>query len=264
MTMELSGGAILLDIFDEDGVARVTLNRPERRNAMNRAMRAGLLEALKLVEPRDDIGCVMTVAAGGVAFCSGGDLYEIRDRRDHPEKYQEVEPDEDVDLFEAIRFFPKPTLAVVDGFCLGAGLHLMIVHDLAVASETAQLAMPEVFRGSYGPTVSPKLPIYTPLKKFFYLQLTGRYIDGIAADRWGMVTKAVPRDQLYDYSYALAKEIASHSHVALKYGKKVVYGVMEPHFEAGRKAAELGRALDEEVDALANLEGYLQSRKKNT
>ena len=258
--MELQSGAVLLDFFEEDGVARITLNRPERRNAINMALTAGVLEALKLIEPRDDIGCVMTVAAGGVAFCSGVDLFEGRDRRDHPEKYQDIPPVEG-DMYEAIRLFPKPTLAVVEGLCIGVGICLMAWHDLAVAAETAQFSVPGVIRGSYAVGPSTKLPIHLSLKRMLYLLESARYIDGIEADRWGLVSKAVPRDQLYDYSYTLAKEVASHSHVALKYGKRVVYGVMESHYKAGVDALELGKDMIPDVDPMGNLEGYLQSQR---
>ena len=262
--MELQGGAVLLDFIEEDGIARITLNRPERRNAFNSAQNNGVGEALKLIEANDKIGCVITVGAGGVAFSSGNDLYEMRDRRDNPEKYKDQPSGAEENRNEALRLFSKPTLAIVDGFCLGGGLHFMCMHDIAIAADNAQLGLPEIIRGSYASAISLKLSTYIPLKKVFYLQQSGRYISGTEADQWGLVTKAVPQAELYDYSYALAKEIASHSHVALMYGKKVVYGVVEPQFKAGRDAAHIGQGMGREIDPIENLEGYLQSQKRRT
>lgn len=141
----------------------------------------------------------------------------------------------------------------------------MTSHHTAVASETAQFGLPEIIRGSYGAGISTKLPIHIPLKKVFYIQQSGRNLDGIEADRCGLITKAVPQDQLYDYAYALAKEIASHSHVALQYGKKVVYGVMEPHYEAAPRGYEgMHAEMSQLINPVENLEAYLQSQKRRT
>lgn len=253
--------AVLLDLFEEDGVARITLNRPERRNAINTALVRGVIEALERVRDNERIGCVMTVSAGGIAFCAGQDLYEMRERYQKPEKFKGL-PDA-LDMHHAIRNFPKVTLAVVDGYCLGGGITLVCSHDLAIASDTAQFGLPEVIRGSYARNATAVLPQYVPLKKVLFLNLTGRSLDGVEAERAGLVSKVVPRDQLYDYSYQLAKEIADHSGVALEYGKKVAYASQELGFERGLELSVFASdAMRRRTDPLADVEGYLKSQKR--
>jgi enoyl-CoA hydratase/carnithine racemase len=130
-----------------DTVAKITINRAEKRNALSRDVIRELLAIFEELRNDDTIAVVLTTGAGDVAYCAGRDLSEFpteggknrgKDRRAEPRAYH---------VAEVIRTFPKVTVAVVNGFCLGAGITLLLPHDLAIASDRAQFGLPEIMRG---------------------------------------------------------------------------------------------------------------------
>lgn len=255
--------AILLDMNEADGVAKIILNRPEKRNAMNQEIVLGVMEALEEIRANERIGCILTMAAGGVAFCAGMDLFEMRDHYSHPEKYPSWT---DVTVMhETIRTFPKVTVAVVDGFCLGGGMTLVASHDLAVASDKAEFGLPEVIRGSYATNATPVLAQHIPLKKLFFLNLTGRNMDAEEAERAGLISKVVPKEELNNYAYTLAKEVAGHSRTAMQFGKEVAYAARDmTYLDGWQHSRRRSRELHEVANPLTDVEGYLQSQKRST
>lgn len=261
--MQRAVHAILLDLNEADGVAKIILNRPEKRNAMNQGIVLGVMAALEEIRANDRIGCILTMAAGGIAFSAGMDLFEMRDHHAHPEKY----PDwlDITIMHETIRTFPKVTVAVVDGFCLGGGMTLVASHDLAIASDTAEFGLPEVIRGSYATNATPVLQKHIPLKKLFYLNLTGRSLDAEEAERAGLISKVVPKEELQNFAYTLAKEVAGHSLTAMQFGKEVSYASRDMNYQdAWQYSRRRSQELHQVADPLTDVEGYLKSQKRGT
>lgn len=263
--MQRAIGDILLDVDEDSGIAVITLNRPERRNAMNNALTSGILQGLDELRTNERIHCVMTKAAGGVAFCAGGDLFEIRDRRLHPEKYADQRPIGSTDVAQAFLSVPQATMAVVEGYCLGAGMTVIAGHDLVVAAETAEFGMPEVLRGTQSTNAAPLLAWHLPIKKLLFLTLSGRSIDAFEAERAGLVSKVVPKAELYVYAEALARDIGRHDLRALHLGKRLGYGVRGRSLEEGWEyGTQLAGAIEGGRDSFADLERYLRSQKRTS
>ena len=129
------------------GVARVVLNRPDKRNCLNEALVAAWFEALDIVRADRDIKAVITKGAG-ICFSSGLDLHFLRKVSEEPRDWDRPTPT--VQMAEALRGFPRIVIAQVHGYCLGGALGIMNCHDLVFAADDAQLGMPEILRGSFG------------------------------------------------------------------------------------------------------------------
>ena len=185
-------------LYDVDGAtARITLNRPEKHNALNHQLLDDLDEAFSLAEA-DDAVRVVVLSGAGKSFCSGYDLKG---------SYYTSEPDEgwtvpsslstlrDIEArYQRIWNCPKPTIAQVHGNALAGGCYLQLLCDISVAAEDARLGHPAVKMG--GVSSMPLWQVALPLKVARYLLLTGRVVSGREAERMGLVSLAVPADQL--------------------------------------------------------------------
>jgi enoyl-CoA hydratase/carnithine racemase len=254
---------VLVDLYEEAGYALITLNRPEKRNALNEPLLSGMLEALSTLRDNKKIGVIIT-RGNEVAYSAGGDLRYMR------EKPGPLQPWTNSGLIypvmRALRESPKITIASVRGWCVGGGLAFLVASDLAVVSETAQIGMPEIIRGSFGQYATSSLfHSGIPLKKAFYIQLTGRNLTGVEAERVGLATMAVPDDQVEAVTLDLAKTVAGHSHRALEHGKLTAY--MGLHL-AAEDAAKLdwlaGARLRLFSDPFVDVDEYLKTQHGGT
>ena len=190
--------------FVGESVARITLNRPEKRNSWNRPQLDACFEALVLVRADRALKAVITRGAGPV-YSSGLDLNylrsiqnETRDRDRPPRNFQ---------LTEAVRQFPRIMIAQVHGYCQGGSLGFMNAHDLVIAAEDAQLDMPEMMRGSFGQLATSTLfHAQIPIKKATLIQLTSINITGAEADRMGLVSLAMPAAELEATTTEMARD----------------------------------------------------------
>jgi len=186
----------------KDKVALVTLNRPEKRNALSIALRNEIDQCLAELETEDEVSAVV-IAAEGPAFCAGFDTSEFASRE--PEHMKAVGDSSDR-YHLRVADFPKPLIAAVNGPAMGGGLDLAVLCDVRIAAENAAFAHPEIKFGA------PSL--YGPLKDIIGgglardLCLTGRRIDAQEALRIGLVSQVVPLDQLLDTVLAVARTIA--------------------------------------------------------
>lgn len=172
------------NIDKKTGIAWLTLNRPEKKNALSIALLAELAAILRSLAEDEKIRCIVTTGAGD-SYSSGRDLYDMRgqDNRRRTRGFGGV-----AEIVDIMRKLPQITVAKVRGWCLGGGLALINGHDLVVCADTASFGMPEVIRGSYGATATPSLfHAGIPFKKAFYISLTGRNLTGIEAERIGLV-----------------------------------------------------------------------------
>jgi enoyl-CoA hydratase/carnithine racemase len=162
-----------------------------------------------------------------------------------------------------LRGIPQVTVAAVRGWCLGGGLALVNGHDLAIAAESAKFGMPEVIRGSYGAVATSTLfHSGIPVKKAFYIQLTGRNLTAAQAERVGLVSEVVPDDQLNGYVEQLAKEIGSRNGTTLESAKIAAYMERDMDFSMALRTDDLvSHRMRYYTNPLSDVEGYLHSQK---
>ncbi len=206
----------------KDRYAIVTLNRPEKRNAMSRAAQQELWAALD--DAKSDCRVIIVTGAGDVAFCSGIDLSENRGRREDTERERQYAWGSNswFETQEIILRHPAVFIAAVNGYALGGGGTLIHNCELAIASEKAEIGMPEVgfgvFPGLAGPAAIKRiLP-----KHAAYMILTAKRIDAHTAERWGIVNEVVPHDQLMPRAEELAQHITQFDPVVLDYSKRAL------------------------------------------
>jgi len=215
----------------KDGIGWITLNRPDELNAMNDAMLAGLDEAFAAAEPDLEVK-VVVVKGAGKGFSVGQDLSGV----DTLEVLSE--PGENLTIkrrmeaerrrnrrWEYIFNLAKPTIAQVHGYCLGTGCYLAMVCDITIASEDALFGDPLLRMG-----LLPHMPLWTWLigiKKTKELLYTGRYMDTMEAEQFGLINKAVPRDKLEEEVTRLATGISLLPGDALAPCKDAINSVME-------------------------------------
>ena len=197
---------ILRRVDEEAGVAWLTFNRPEKKNAMSHKFMAELIAALKNLADNDKI-------KSGDSYSSGLDLYDLRESWKRKRAWDHAGTT--YEIVRVLRNMPQVTVAAVRGWCLGGGLALINGHDLCIAGESAKFGMPEVIRGSYGAVATSTLfHSGIPVKKAFYIQLTGRNLTAAEAERVGLVSQVVPDDQLISIVEQLANELGSRNAVA--------------------------------------------------
>lgn len=203
----------------DDGVIRITLNRPAKRNALDRQARAAFLDALD--DCRGKAAVIVVDGAGGT-FCSGMDLNQLttgraEDEDELNESWLRVQ--------ETIRSHSAIVIASVQGYALGGGSTLINTCDLAVVAEDAQIGMPEIGFGFYPGLAGPAAQLRLPPKRAAWLVLTAKRIDGRTAVEWGMANIAVPHDDVEEETLALARHIAQFDPVALEWAKKALWQV---------------------------------------
>lgn len=208
---------ILLDV--EERVAVVTMNRPQRRNALSLEHMEELIEALRTLGRRSDLS-VVVLRGAGPAFCAGHDLSEMSGRS--PEFYRQLF-DTCTVLMETIQTIPQPVIAAVHGIATAAGCQLAATCDLVVASEDARFATPGVKIGLFCSTPMVALSRVVPPKKAMEMLLTGEAIGATEAQALGLVNRVVPVAELGEATRALANQIAAASAVVVGLGKQAFY-----------------------------------------
>lgn len=251
---------LILDRLEDAGVARITLNRPEKRNAWNAEMVAAFFESLEIIRADRELKIVITRGAGSL-FSSGLDLYFLKEANSGVRDWDRPTPT--IELAEALRAFPRIMLAQVHGYCLGGALGLMNCHDLVIAADDAQFGMPEVLRGSFGQLVTSTL-IHggIPIKKVAWLQLVGRNISGVEAERFGIVSQTVPAAELESTVMDVARGIAARHLAPLEHSKITVQMGRDLSLSQAIALDQLvGQRLRRAVDPTGDVEGYLKSQK---
>src|SRR6516225_2488593 len=219
MARMTTNAPVLLEEHDR-GVLRLTLNRPDARNALSAALMSALLEALARAA-EDPQARVVVIAGAGPAFCAGHDLREMRaDQR--RETYDRLFA-QCSELMLAIVRLPKPVIAEVHGIATAAGCQLVATCDLAVAAETARFATPGVDIGLFCSTPMVALSRAVGRKPALEMLLTGEPIDAARAGELGLVNRVVPGALLRQAVDDLARQIAAKSAVTVKIGKEAFY-----------------------------------------
>lgn len=219
-------------VFEKtDGIATITLNRPENLNAYNIRMRDELFEILQAVRDDDEIRACILRGAGEKAFCAGADLSEFLSAPP-PTAARSVRWQRDVwGLFLSI---PQPMIAALHGYVLGSGIEMSLCCDLRIASEDARFGLPEVALGiipAAGGTQT--LPRAVGRSKALELLRTNEWIDAGEALRIGLVNQVVPKEKLIGRVEETARKIASFDPEAVRYAKQAVVKGMDLTLEQG-------------------------------
>jgi enoyl-CoA hydratase/carnithine racemase len=252
---------LILERLDDAGVARIVLNRPDKRNCWNRALCVAFIDALEIVRADRELKVVITKGAGPV-YSSGLDLTFLREISNAPLSDWD-RPSLTIRIAEALRAFPRIVIAQVHGYCLGGALGIMNCHDLVYAAEDAQLGMPEVLRGSFGQLVTATL-LHSglPVKKLAHIALTGRNISGREAASLGIISEAVPAERLEAHTVGIAREIASRHLAPLEHHKITVQMGRDLSLSQAIQLDQLvGQRMRRAVDPLDDVESYLESQK---
>jgi enoyl-CoA hydratase/carnithine racemase len=225
-----------------DGVVRITLNRPRKRNALNPEARQALIDALQ--ETRGKAKVLIINGAGGT-FCSGMDLSQITDTD------QDAEDDLNrswLQVQEEIRHHPAVVIASAQGYALGGGSTLICVCDLAVVATDTQIGTPEIGFGFYPGLAGPAAQLRLSPKHAAWLILTAKRIDGQTAVDWGMANLAVDPADLEAETLSLARHIAQFDPVALEWSKKALWKI-PMHISEWRTALEFGTYVNAQIHA---------------
>lgn len=203
--------------------AVVTLNRPEKRNALNRDLIAQAKTAFERAVGDDSVRCVIVTGAGPV-FCAGMDLAELQAAIESPSDDSPVWEDalRLAELYDQIYTLPKPTIAAVNGAAVAGGAGLVSVCDLAIATPEAKFGYPEVRRGLVAAMVMPHLLRHVGERMARYLLLTGELIDVEQAKDAGLINEVVPADSLMERAQQLAQQIALGGPLAIAKTKELL------------------------------------------
>jgi enoyl-CoA hydratase/carnithine racemase len=250
--------AVLFDV--REGVATITLNRPEQMNTINGELGAGLMDSLKQVRARDDIR-VAVITGNGRAFCAGADL---RSRADGPAAASGV-----AGLFrtdDGLGFHEfdarKPIIGAVNGYCLGGGFEIALSCDLLIASEAATFGLPEITLGFFPLAGAPvKLPRGVPRVVANDLLFTGERIDARKAFEFGIVSRVVGAEELMPTALGMADKIAGYAPLAVRSMLELVkrQGNL-PEADAMRLAGTMRWAVGQTNDAKEGPRAFAEKR----
>ncbi len=245
-----------------DGIAWLTLNRPQAMNARSIQMQAELLDAYNAVYRDPDVRVLVLTGAGQKAFCAGRDLKEVaavasivEDRR------RRTEPRDT----EVLGRLDKPTIAAINGYALGGGLEMALACDIRIAAEGAQLGLTEVRRGQIpGSGGTQRLPRLIGRGPAMELLLTGAMIEAEEARRLGIVSRVVPQEELLPTAESLARTIAARAPVAVRYVKEAVNKGLDLTLAQGLQLeSDLAVLLQTTEDYLEGARAFVEKREPN-
>jgi enoyl-CoA hydratase len=240
-------------------VAVITINRPQKLNALNIQTRAEGAAALEELREDESVRVVVITGAGEKAFVAGADIAEFEGRTAVSQR--------DVmtarSLFTAVDTFPKPVIAMINGFCLGGGCELALSCDIRVASETARFGQPEINLGIIpGGGGTQRLTRLVGEGKAMELILTGDMIDAQHAYNLGLVNLVVPAADLEAKTMELANRIAEKSPVALRMAKEAVKTAARANLDEGlRREIDLFALTFSSQDKDEGVRAFLEKRK---
>jgi enoyl-CoA hydratase len=242
-----------------DSVAIITINRPEKRNALNIRTRSEGAAVLDELRADDAIRVVVFTGAGDKAFVAGADIAEFANRTAITQREVML----DRSLFNGIDGFPKPIIAMINGYCLGGGCELALACDIRIASERASFGQPEINLGIMpGGGGTQRLTRLVGEGKAMELILTGAIIDAQTALTIGLVNHVVPADQLETKTMEIANRIAEKSPIALRLAKEAVKIASRSSLDEGlRREVDLFALCFSSEDKDEGVSAFLEKRK---
>jgi enoyl-CoA hydratase/carnithine racemase len=262
----------VLIVRKEENVSTIVFNRPDQRNSLTPEQLLQLVDALEELKADGQTRVIVFRGAGNKAFSSGYNIGQIPSRGSgQPQVTDEKPPDprlRDNPLqlaLEAVRGFPYPTIAMIGGYCMGAGCELAATCDIRIASDNSRFAMPPVkLNVLYSPTGVQRFLNILGLGWTNYLFLTGRTIDAQKAKEMGFIQEMVTPDKLEAVTYELAQEIAENAPLAVKGTKTLIaklYGYQGLNEEDRREVAKLTAECFASEDLREAQRAFLEKRK---
>ena len=250
-------------LYRVDGrVARITINRPERRNSLS----WGVIESIRAhaaeAKANRDVGVVVLTGTGDKAFCAGADLTGMAAGASYLDLHEGR--GQLAELFEELWSLGKPTVARVRGFALAGGFGLALSCDFVVCSDDSQFGTPEINVGLWPYMITVPLVRAMPPKKALELMLTGRRVSAEEAERIGFVNQVVPAEQLDEAVGNLTARLAARSPAIMKLGRDSFYRVWDE--EASQALAYLHTMLTittETDDAREGIRAFAEKRQPN-
>lgn len=209
-------------VESREHVAYITINRPERRNALSQAVTTALVAAFSNAELDPDVWAIVLTGAGERAFCAGGDLKEFDEMARSGRQIPVPMTGAQRNLYETVLETYKPTIAVLNGPAVAGGCELALSCDLRIAAEHAVLGMPEAKRGMGANFATVLLPRLVPRAIALEMLYTGDPVNAEQALHWGLVNRVVPRDQLAEESEKLVRSIVANAPLTLRRYKEMV------------------------------------------
>lgn len=236
-TTETALETLLVD--KADGIALVTVNRPDVRNALSRQVLADLHTVLGDLRDDDSVGVVVFTGAGEKSFIAGADISQVRGYTMATGLEGAMQRS-----FDEVEAFEKPTIAAVNGFALGGGCELAMACDIRIASSTARFGLPEtnlsVLPGAGG---TQRLARLVGVGRAIEMVLTGRFLTAVEAERYGLVTSVVEPGELLDQARATAASILVKGPVAVRLAKLVIRAGMDTDLRTGQVIERLAQTI---------------------
>ncbi len=247
----------------ESGVAVLTLNNPQRRNPLSRAMMAAISDALASAVADKSVRAIV-LASTGPAFCAGHDLKEMNAHRADADKgraFFRATMAECAELMQAIVLSPKPVIAAVQATATAAGCQLVASCDLAVTADTAQFCTPGVNIGLFCSTPMVALSRNVPRKRAMEMLLLGEMLPASEAANYGLVNRVVASEQVMPEALTMARIIASKPAATVAIGKRAFYDQIEkPMGQAYEHAVEVMVTNMMAADSIEGIGAFLEKR----
>jgi enoyl-CoA hydratase/carnithine racemase len=238
-----------LQIEDRGGVRVLTMNRPDKRNALNMALSEALLAGLRAAEADDSVRSIVLTGAGA-AFCAGADLTEFKDLTPDNAALVERRSELTMNLHRIFSQLSKPVVSAINGAAMGGGAGLALACDVAVMASTAKLGYPEVRHGIVAAVVMANLVRNVGRKAAFELVATGEPVDAAQACALGLINRVTAPDRLMEEAIALAQKLAAVDRPAMAATKQLFYRVLDLRFD---EALEEGRDVNKRMRAFRSL-----------
>jgi len=248
-----------ITIESRGSVAIVTINRPDKLNALNQQVHVDGVAALDQLKADESVRVVILTGSGEKAFIAGADISEFADKT--PVAQRDLFNERT--LFNSIDTFPKPVIAMVNGFCLGGGNELALACDIRIASENAKFSQPEINLGIMcGGGGTQRLARLIGEGRAMELCLMGDMIDAATAHRFGLVNHVFPADQLEAETLRLAAKIAEKAPIALQLTKEAVKFASRSNLDEGlRREVDLFALCFSTEDKEEGVTAFLEKRK---
>lgn len=244
----------------EDNIAIVTINRPEVRNAIDKETWGLIREAFESLDKNDDVRVIIITGAGNKAFIAGADLNSLKVRT-----VLETMESENSSIVRIIEKVGKPTIAAVNGYCLGGGCEISMACDIRIASENSKFGQTELNVGILpGAGGTQRLRNLVGQGKAMEMILTGDIISAEEASKIGLVNKVTPFENLMEVCLDIAKKIAAKSPIAIKLAKRAVQNGADLPIDTGLLIEVLSQSvMFSTSDHLEGINAFLEKRKPN-